>query len=142
VETTGADTSRLLSDIDLVVVAESFAETYTGIASTGQALRALARDTGAALVVATLGERGSLAVCQDVEIATPAFPVDCVDSTGAGDVFRAGLAAGLLQQPNGSVEEILRYANAVAALNCRAVGACGGLPSATEVARLLAGDRA
>jgi sugar/nucleoside kinase (ribokinase family) len=39
--------------------------------------------------------------------------------------------------PDGSIEDALAYANAVAALNCRALGARGGMPSAEEVDRLL-----
>jgi len=64
--------------------------------------------------------------------------VDCVDSTGAGDVFRAGFAAACLRAPDGHLEEALDYANAVGALNCRALGARGGLPRPDEVEALLA----
>ena len=75
----------------------------------------------------TLGEAGSLAWCNGREIRTPAFQVDCVDSTGAGDVFRGGFAAACLRDAaTADVEDVLRYANAVAALNCRALGARGG----------------
>jgi sulfofructose kinase len=85
----------------------------------------------------TLGEGGSLALCDGREIRTPAFAVDCVDSTGAGDAFRGGFAAGCLLMPDADVEDILNYANAVAALNCRALGARGGLPTSAEVEQLL-----
>jgi sulfofructose kinase len=60
-----------------------------------------------------------------------------VDTTGAGDAFRGGFAAGCLRSPDGSIEDALAYANAVAALNCRALGARGGLPTAGEVDDLL-----
>jgi sulfofructose kinase len=63
--------------------------------------------------------------------------VDCVDSTGAGDAFRGGFAAGCLRAPDGDLEDVLKYANAVAALNCRALGARGGLPTPEEVDGLL-----
>jgi sugar/nucleoside kinase (ribokinase family) len=89
-------------------------------------------------VCVTLGERGSLARASGREIRTPGFRVDCIDSTGAGDAFRGGFAAGCLDAPEGELEEALRYANAVAALNCRALGARGGMPTAAEVAGLLA----
>jgi sugar/nucleoside kinase (ribokinase family) len=64
--------------------------------------------------------------------------VDCVDSTGAGDAFRGGFAAGCLRTPNGDIEDVLRYANAVAALNCRALGARSAIPTLEEVETLLA----
>jgi sugar/nucleoside kinase (ribokinase family) len=85
----------------------------------------------------TLGDQGSLARCGGREIRTPAFNIACVDSTGAGDAFRGGFAAGCLRAPDGDVEDILRYANAVAALNCRALGAQGGIPTADEVEQLI-----
>ncbi|MGE5245464.1 MAG: PfkB family carbohydrate kinase, partial [Betaproteobacteria bacterium] len=60
-----------------------------------------------------------------------------VDSTGAGDVFRGAFVAACLREPDGDVEDALRYANAAAALNCRALGAQGALPTAREIAQLL-----
>ena len=98
---------------------------------------AMAREFEAPLVCMTLGEEGSLARVAGREIRTPAFAVDCVDSTGAGDAFRGGFAAACLLSPDADLEDVLRYANAVAALNCRALGARGGLPTADEVNRLL-----
>jgi sugar/nucleoside kinase (ribokinase family) len=44
-----------------------------------------------------------------------------------------------LATPDGDVEDVLRYANAAAALNCRALGSRGALPTAEEVDRLLFG---
>jgi sugar/nucleoside kinase (ribokinase family) len=59
---------------------------------------------------------------------------------GAGR-FRGGFAAGCLLMPDADLEEILAYANAVAALNCRALGARGGLPTSDEVSQLLCARR-
>jgi sugar/nucleoside kinase (ribokinase family) len=59
------------------------------------------------------------------------FKVDVVDTTGAGDVFHAGFIYGLLQ--NWEVKEILRFANAVAALKCRDLGGRRGIPTLGEV---------
>jgi sugar/nucleoside kinase (ribokinase family) len=61
-----------------------------------------------------------------------------VDTTGAGDVFRGGFIAGWLEgDPGAEVERILAYANAVAALKCRALGARQGIPGREEVGVLL-----
>src|SRR5581483_3101569 len=96
-------------------------------------LEAMARESRAPFVCVTLGREGSLARCGGREIRTPGFPIDCVDSTGAGDVFRAAFVAGCLRSPDGDIEDVLSYANAAAALNCRALGARGALPTAREV---------
>jgi sugar/nucleoside kinase (ribokinase family) len=135
--------AELLQHIDAIIAAEGFPEELTGYGSSGRALEAMAREFAAPLVCVTLGAEGSLALCGGQEIRTPAFQVDCVDTTGAGDAFRGGFAAGCLRAmaaPPSEVvlEEVLAYANAVAALNCRALGARGGLPTVAEVERLLA----
>jgi len=127
----------LLQQIDAIIAAQDFPTALTGHEDLGRALDALARESNAPFVCVTLGAEGSLARCGGREIRTPAFPVDCVDSTGAGDVFRAAFVAGCLRGPDGDLEDVLTYANAAAALNCRALGARGALPNPDEVDQLL-----
>lgn len=127
----------LLREIDVIAAAQAFPAELTGYEDTGRALDAMAREFGAPVVCVTLGEGGSLARSGGREIRTPAFAVECVDTTGAGDAFRGGFAAGCLRAPEGTLEDVLAYANAVAALNCRALGARGGMPTAEEVDQLL-----
>jgi len=126
----------LLQNIDAVIAAQEFPCALTGHEDLGRALRAIGREFGTGIVCATLGREGSLAWCNGREIRTPGFQVDCVDSTGAGDVFRGAFAAGCLRAPDDDLEEVLIYANAVAALNCRALGSRGGIPSPDEVEQL------
>ena len=59
-----------------------------------------------------------------------------VDSTGAGDVFRSGFVYGLLQ--GWPVPEVLRFANAAAALSCTRLGAIASVPTLADVKTLLA----
>jgi sulfofructose kinase len=127
----------LLQNIDVIIAAEEFPSAFTGHEDLGRALKRLAREFGASLTCATLGAHGSLAWCAGREIWSPSFSVDCVDSTGAGDAFRGAFAAGCLRMPDGDIEDVLSYANAVAALNCRALGARGGLPTPDEVGQLM-----
>jgi sugar/nucleoside kinase (ribokinase family) len=137
VETVRAGTSALLTQIDAVIAAEAFPSALTGEPDLGRALEAMARECQSPLVAVTLGAEGSLARCGGREIRTPAFAGPCVDTTGAGDAFRGGFAAFCLWHPEGTIEEALAYANATAALNCRGLGARGGLPTRDEVARLV-----
>ena len=129
----------LLQQIDAIIAAQSFPTELTGYEDIGRALEAMAREFAAAVVCVTLGEDGSLARAHGREIWTPSFAVDCVDTTGAGDAFRGGFAAGCLRAPAGELEEVLAYANAVAALNCRGLGARGGMPTVAEVEQVLIG---
>jgi sulfofructose kinase len=128
----------LLQNIDAIIMAQEFPSALTGHEEQGRALRSIARDFNAPLVCVTLGPEGSLAWCHGREIRTPGFPVPCVDSTGAGDAFRGAFAAACLLFPHDDVEDVLTYANAVAALNCRALGSRGALPTRQEVDELLA----
>jgi sulfofructose kinase len=127
----------LLQQIDAIIAAQAFPTELTGYEEPGRALQAIAREFNAPLVSMTLGPDGSLTRCGGREFQTPGFSVDCVDTTGAGDAFRAGFAAGCLAAAGGDIEEVMVYANAVAALNCRGLGARGGMPTRQEVDRLL-----
>jgi fructokinase len=88
----------------------------------------------------TLGPDGSLALVGDRLIRTPAPKIVAVDSTGAGDAFRGGLIAAWLESDGtGRPEELLVFANAVAAVSCTARGAMAGLPDRAAVARVTGG---
>ena len=137
IEDVQSGTHALLQKIDAIISAEEFPAALTGHADLGRALEAIEREFHPALVCATLGAQGSLARCGGREIRTAPFVVECIDSTGAGDVFRGAFASGCLRWPEGDVETVLAYANAAAALSCRALGARGGLPSAAEIDGLL-----
>jgi sugar/nucleoside kinase (ribokinase family) len=90
---------------------------------------------GARLSVVTLGHRGALALAGDQMFESPAFAVRTIDTTGAGDAFRSGFIWALVNQ-RGPVEA-LRVANATAAMNCRELGAQGGLPTFGELEKFL-----
>ena len=129
---------ELLSQIDIIITAQDFPEALTGIGDLGQALREIRHAFGATVVCTTLGEEGSLALVDEAEIRTPGYAVPVVDTTGAGDVFRGAFIAGWFQGgPDAEAEDVLRYANAAAALKCRALGAQAGIPTAAEVETLL-----
>ena len=131
-------TQELLGQLDVIVMAASFPKAFTGHIHLGKALKEIADFSRAAMVCVTLGADGCLALVGGDEIHMPAFEIDAVDTTGAGDLFRAGLIARWLTEPDRpAVRDLLRYANAVAALNCRAVGAWTGAPRPSEVDALL-----
>ena len=128
----------LLQQIDAIIASEDFPAALTGFEDPGRAIAAMAREFGALLTCVTLGDEGSLAWCAGREIRTRPFQVDSVDTTGAGDVFRGAFLAACLRAPTGDVEDVLTYANAAAALSCRALGARAGIPRPEEVEQLLA----
>ena len=107
------------------------------LASTGdlrQSLPAVHRRFGCRLTAATLGVDGVLAWDGAQFHYAPAFRVDTVDTTGAGDLFHAGFIYALLQ--GWPLPRQLDFACAAAALNCTGVGARGGIHSLPEIASL------
>jgi sulfofructose kinase len=62
--------------------------------------------------------------------------VNCIDTTGAGDVFHGAFCYAVLQQM--PIAEALGFANAMAALNCTAAGARGGIATSEEAHKLIA----
>jgi sugar/nucleoside kinase (ribokinase family) len=128
----------LLQHIDVVIAAEEFPRALTGYDDQHQAIAAIAREYRSPIVCVTLGAEGSLAWCGGRFVRSAGFQIDCVDSTGAGDVFRGAFMAACLRSREPELEDVLAYANAAAALNCRALGARAGIPTHGEVDRLLA----
>jgi sugar/nucleoside kinase (ribokinase family) len=127
-------TSELLKEIDFVITSERFPKMFTGISHRERAFLELQKHTPGFLCV-TLGHEGAVALVNDEMLYVKGFPVKVVDTTGAGDVFHAGFIYGLLQ--NWEVQEILRFANAVAVLKCRDLGGRKGIPTLEEVQRFL-----
>ncbi len=126
----------LLRVVDFPVVSREFAIGRYG--SPEAAVRTLA-EQGARLPVVTLGVRGAVAWQAGGLLRSPAFAVEARDTTGAGDVFHAAFCVGLLDGL--PAEELLRFANAAAALACRAFGAQGGLPTREQIAGFTAEAR-
>jgi sulfofructose kinase len=124
---------------DFVVASEEFSTDMLGWRDDPTAFQREVRKQGYRTLTITLGSRGSVTFAGDDVISCPAFPVDIVDTTGAGDAFHAGYLYGLLQK--WPLENTVRFASAVAALNCRKVGARRGLPTLAEVQRFLEEQR-
>ena len=127
--------AELLRNVDFPIVSMAFAESEEKGRVHLEGLRELVGH-GARLAIATLGERGALAFDGERSIECPAYPVDALDTTGAGDAFRGGFIWALLR--GYGAESAVRTANAVAAMNCRVLGAQGGLPDRGELEAFLA----
>ena len=126
--------------VDDIAAATHIAFSLQGLAAlTGQtdpdhALRVASRHLPAWLCV-TDGSKGAYFLQDDVLVHSPAFPVDVVDTLGAGDVWHGVFA---LRLAEGDTEaQAVRYANAAAALKCRRAGGRNGTPGAAETAVFL-----
>lgn len=123
----------LLPLVDILIASAEFPARLLGITDHRVALPEMSRRYGSKICGVTLGAAGSLLYCDGQFIQTPGFevPGGCRDTTGAGDAYRVGIIYGLIK--SSSIEEAARFANAVAALKCRAVGARTSLPDRKEL---------
>jgi sugar/nucleoside kinase (ribokinase family) len=118
----------------LLFASEQVQET-AGIADDGAALRRLAGLTPAFLAT-TRGPNGTIWLNETGELEeTAAFPVEAVDTLGAGDVFHGAFALRLAEGEG--VREALRFAAAAAALKCTRHGGGQAAPQRLEVEELL-----
>ena len=124
---------ELLPQVDILISSAEFPEKIVGIKDRKESLRAMKARFGCKIAGMTLGENGSLILCENEFIETSGFgvPNGCKDTTGAGDAFRVGFLYGLLKGE--TIETAARMANAVAALKCRALGARTSLPTEAEL---------
>lgn len=91
---------------------------------------------GVPVVIVTLGQRGCFVSRADGYLEVPAFKVKAIDTTGAGDAFVGGFAAGLLEN-EGDLGAAARHGCAVAALSVTKPGTAPSMPTATAVKRFL-----
>ena len=119
---------------DYVVASEDFAE-GAGWKLTPGGLLKEAGTLGVKALTITRGARGSISVSGDQIVEMPAFKVETVDTTGAGDVFHAGYIYCLLQ--GWDLERVVRFASALAAIKCMKMGGQQGIPGLNEVTQFL-----
>lgn len=131
-------TKELINAVSIPIFAQHVPIRVTGINEQEAALGAL-RQSHHRMLCVTLGEHGAMALDAEGLHYVPAFHVDAVDTTGAGDVFRAGFIYALLR--DWPTEEILRFANAAAAVSCTRLGALDSIPSLDEVEALVASGK-
>lgn len=91
--------------------------------------------TGVPVVTVTRGAQGSITWCSEGVFEVPAFPIEAVDTTGAGDVFHGGYLYGVLQK--WPLSDTIRFASACAAIKCMKFGGRAGIPTLKEVVAFL-----
>jgi sulfofructose kinase len=127
-------TEELAATVTIPIFAEHVPPALTGETDMERALRKLQRRS-TDMLCATLGEEGAIALAGNRIYREPAFRIKVADSTGAGDVFRGAFIQALLRGE--SPPEMLRFANAAAAISCTRVGAMNGVPTRDEIAKLM-----
>ncbi len=124
----------MLPETDVFLPNDDEAAALTGLSDPLDQVRVF-RDAGAATVVITQGERGSLLVGDGVRLRCGVYPSNFVGGTGSGDAFDAGYIAGLLagEDPAGC----LRWGSALGASCVRSIGATESVFNRQEALALM-----
>jgi sulfofructose kinase len=126
---------KVLPNVDYLISSSEFPAGWTGQTDHFKALEIIQKQYGMRVAAMTLGADGALALVDGKFVYSPAFVVNCVDTTGAGDVFHGAFCYAMLQQM--PMREALDLSNAMAALNCTAIGARGGIATLEQARSLL-----
>jgi len=132
-ETWAGDLRDALREVDLFFPNEVELRGLAGAGDVGEALRRL--ENGRTRTVAKLGREGAATLDGGALVRVPVFPIEPLDSTGAGDSFNAGfLHAWLAGAP---VEDALRLGAACGALSTRGLGGTARQPDLPEAEALV-----
>ena len=132
-------TDEFLSGCYLVTPNEVEAEELTGICvsdleSADKAAKVF-KDKGVQNVVITLGSRGVYVNEDGKSEIVPAYKVNAIDTTGAGDAFNGGLLTALSEGK--TISEAARFANALAAISVQRIGTTPAMPTRAEIDKFL-----
>ncbi|MGO9241875.1 MAG: carbohydrate kinase family protein [Bryobacteraceae bacterium] len=125
----------VLPNVDYLITSSEFPERWTGDADPLQALTRIQDEYGMRCAAMTLGAHGALARMDGRFFYSPGFVVSCLDTTGAGDIFHGAFCYSVVR--GFSLLESLEFSNAMAALNCIALGARGGIAAEAEARALM-----
>jgi sulfofructose kinase len=126
---------KVLPNVDYLISSSEFPAGWTGEQDHFKALELIQKQYGMRVAAMTLGADGALALIDRAFVYSPAFVVNCVDTTGAGDVFHGAFCYAILQE--WPIKKALDFSNAMAALNCTAIGARGGIATLEQAQSLL-----
>lgn len=130
---------KLLSLVDFLIPNETETALLSGMPVSNQdeieTAAASLRALGVGNVILTLGERGALLTAAGNSELYPAFEVNPVDTTAAGDAFMGAFAVALGEGL--SIPDAIRFGNAAGALATTRLGAQPSLPTRTEVDSLI-----
>lgn len=124
----------LLPHIDYFLPNDDESQRLTGLADMDQQMETFLRH-GVGTVVITRGSGGAMAARASQRWRSDAYHVECIDPSGAGDAFAAGIITGIVHRWD--FEETLRYAAVLGASATTAIGTTDGVLTAEHAQRLL-----
>ena len=123
-----------LSYIDIFMPSIVEAQHLTGLSDYREIAQFLRGNYGIHTIVIKMGENGSYATTPEAEHFAPAYPVDVVDATGAGDAYAAGFLAGTLM--GWDLKATAELASATGAACVTAIGTTAGIQNLEETLKI------
>ena len=119
---------ELLHYADVLITSEKFAGAVSGDMNfkSESALQKLKGISSADTIIITRGSKGSTGLFKDKIFVQPAFEIDAVDTTGAGDVYHGAYIYGLIM--GWDIPSCMRFASAAAAIKCKNIGVKNAIP--------------
>jgi sulfofructose kinase len=127
---------RVLPFVDYLVSSSEFPARWTGERDPFLALTKIQEQHGMKVAAMTMGANGALARQDGKFSYAPGYVVNCIDTTGAGDVFHGAFCYSVIKGM--SLSDALDFSCAMAALNCTKLGARGGIATVDQVRTLMA----
>ncbi len=124
----------LVAEADVLICGSGFGPALTGKSELWEAGTAILQ-MGPKIVVQTEGSAGSYTSTQEGSFHTPAFQVEVLDTTGAGDVFHGAYLVGMLH--GWDLPSIAIFSSAVAGLKCSQLGGRQGIPTFEQTMHFL-----
>ncbi len=121
----------VLNEVEAGFLAEMQVENETHAEKAAQKLV----DSGVEKVIITLGSKGAFVLTKTEKVSVPAFKVEAVDTTAAGDTFCGAFAVALVEGK--SLKDSLQFASVAAAISVTRMGAQPSAPTRKEIDEFL-----
>ena len=123
-----------LSYVDMFMPSIVEAQHLTGLSEYREITQFLRDNYGIHTIVIKMGENGSYVSTPEAEHFAPAYPVNAVDATGAGDAYVAGFLAGTIM--GWDLKATAELASATGAACVTAIGTTAGIQNLEETLKI------
>ena len=123
-----------LHHVDIFMPSIVEAQQLTGLSECREIAQFLRNHYSIQTIVIKMGENGSYISTPETEFSVPAYPVNVVDATGAGDAYVAGFLAGIIM--GWDLEATGELASATGAACVTAIGTTAGIQNLEETLKI------
>ena len=125
--------------VDMFMPSIVEAQHLTGLSEYQEITQFLRNNYGIHTIVIKMGENGSYASTPEAQYLAPAYPVNAVDATGAGDAYVAGFLAGTIM--DWDLKATAELAAAAGAACVTAIGTTAGIQNLEETLKIAVSHR-